>query len=159
MTDGGQRPPLQEGIMDINRFTEKLQEALSAAQSKAVRYGHQQVDIEHLLVALLEQERGLATSILNKANIDVDNLRRRLEQELEKMPKVSSPTGAAENVYVTGRLNRLLTEAEDESKKLGDAYISVEHVLLALTDDTGPAGRIFKEFGVIRERLMQVLRE
>ena len=60
--------------MDINRFTEKLQEALSAAQTKAIRYGHQQVDAEQLLLALLEQERGLASSILNKANVDVDAL-------------------------------------------------------------------------------------
>src|SRR5262245_53682366 len=159
MTDGGHRPPLQEGIMDINRFTEKLQEALSAAQSKAVRYGHQQVDVEHLLVALLEQERGLANSILNKANVDVESLRRRLEQELQKLPKVSSSTGAADNVYITGRLNKLLTQAEDESKKLGDAYISIEHVLLAIADDTGAAGRILKESGITRECLMQVLRE
>jgi ATP-dependent Clp protease ATP-binding subunit ClpB len=151
--------PNVEEIVDINRFTEKLQEALSAAQSKAVRYGHQQVDVEHLLVALLEQERGLANSILNKANIEVENLRRRFEQELEKLPKVSSPAGSAENVYITGRLNKLLTQAEDESKKLGDAYISIEHVLLATTDDTGAAGRIFKEFGITRDRLMQVLRE
>src|SRR5262249_46001125 len=103
--------PDVEEIVDINRFTEKVQEALSAAQSKAARYGHQQVDTEHLLVALLEQERGLAVSILNKANVDVDSLRRRLEQELEKLPKVSSPTGAAENVYITARLNKLLTQA------------------------------------------------
>src|SRR5215510_15936534 len=121
MTAGGHRPPLQEETMDINRFTEKLQEALSAAHSKAVRYGHQQVDVEHLLVALLEQERGLATSILNKANVDIESLRRRLEQELEKIPKVASTTGAAEQVYVTGRLNKLQTQAEDKSKKLGDA--------------------------------------
>src|SRR5215510_5693933 len=159
MTAGGHRPPLQEETMDINRFTEKLQEALSAAHSKAVRYGHQQVDVEQLLLALLEQERGLATSILNKANVDVDSLRRRLEHELEKLPKVSSSTGAADNVYISGRLNKLLTQAEDESKKLGDAYISVEHVLLAITDDKGAAGRIFKESGITRGRLMQVLRE
>jgi ATP-dependent Clp protease ATP-binding subunit ClpB len=145
--------------MDINRFTEKLQEALSAAQSKAVRNGHQQVDIEHLLMALMEQERGLATAILNKANVDVESLRRRLEQELEKIPKVSSSTGATDNVYISGRLNKLLTQAEDESKKLGDAFISVEHVLLAMTDDSGAAGRILRESGISRERLMQVLRE
>jgi ATP-dependent Clp protease ATP-binding subunit ClpB len=148
-----------EDTVDINRFTEKLQEALSAAQTKALRYGHQQVDVEHLLVALLEQELGLANSILNKANIDPATVRLRLEQELDRMPKVSSPTGAADNVYISGRLNRLLAQAEDESKKLGDQYISVEHVLLAVTDDTGPAGRIFKDFGITRERLMQVLRE
>jgi len=145
--------------MDINKLTEKLQEALSSAQSKAVRYSHQQVDVEHLLLALLEQERGLASSILNKANVDVESLRRNIEQELAKIPKVSGPTGEPGQVYITSRLNRLLTQAEDESKKLGDEYVSVEHVLLAMTDDTGPTGRLFKQSGVTRERLMQTLRE
>jgi len=145
--------------VDINKLTEKLQEALSSAQSKAVRYSHQQVDVEHLLLALLEQQRGLATSILNKANIDVESLKRNIEQELARLPKVTGPTGEPGQVYVTSRLNRLLTEAEDESKRLGDEYVSVEHVLLAMTDDTGPTGRLFKQFGITRERLMQTLRE
>src|SRR5262245_7089535 len=121
--------------MDINKLTEKLQEALSSAQSKAVRYGHQQVDVEHLLLALLEQDRGLAGSILNKANVDIDSLRRSIEQELDRAPKVAGSTGEPGQVYVTARLNRLLTQAEDECKKLGDEYVSVEHVLLAMTDD------------------------
>jgi ATP-dependent Clp protease ATP-binding subunit ClpB len=145
--------------MDINKLTEKLQEALSSAQSKAVRYSHQQVDVEHLLLALLEQERGLASSILNKANVDIESLKRNIEQELARLPKVTGPTGEPGQVYVTSRLNRLLTQAEDESKRLGDEYVSVEHVLLAMTDDTGPTGRIFKQFGITRERLMQTLRE
>src|SRR6267142_2720699 len=145
--------------MDINKLTEKLQEALSSAQSKAVQYSHQQVDVEHLLLALLEQERGLAASILNKANIDVDNLRQRIEQELAKMPKVSGPSGGPDQVYITGRLNTLMTRAEDESKKMGDQYVSVEHVLLAMIDDSGTAGRALKQFGLTRDRLMQTLRE
>ena len=102
--------------MDINKLTEKLQEALSSAQSKAVRYSHQQVDVEHLLLALLEQERGLAISILNKANVDLETLRRSIEQELDRMPKVTGPTGEPGQVYVTGRLNRLFTQAEDEAR-------------------------------------------
>jgi ATP-dependent Clp protease ATP-binding subunit ClpB len=145
--------------VDINKLTEKLQEALSSAQSKAVRYSHQQVDVEHLLLALLEQERGLASSILNKANVDTESLERNIEQELARLPKVTGPTGEPGQVYVTSRLNRLLTQAEDESKRLGDEYVSVEHVLLAMTNDTGPTGRIFKQFGITRERLMQTLRE
>jgi ATP-dependent Clp protease ATP-binding subunit ClpB len=145
--------------MDINKLTEKLQEGLSSAQSKAVRYSHQQVDVEHLLLALLEQERGLASSILNKANVDVESLRRNIEQELAKIPKVSGSTGEPGQVYITSRLNRLLTQAEDESKKLGDEYVSVEHVLLVMTDDTGLSGRLLKQSGVTRERLMQTLRE
>jgi ATP-dependent Clp protease ATP-binding subunit ClpB len=145
--------------MDINRFTEAAQQGLSAAQTKAARNGNQQVDVEHLLASLLEQERGLASSILNKAEIKAETLRQRVEQELDRLPKVSGPAGAPDQVYVTGRLNRMLAQAEDEAKKLKDEYISVEHLLLAMTDDTGAAGRILKEFGVSRERLMQALRE
>ena len=111
--------------MDINRFTEKLQEAIRSAQSKAVRYGHQQIDVEHLLAALLEQDGGLAASILQKAGINTESMIHRLEAELDRMPKVSGPSGGPEQVYVTGRLNRLLTTAEDEAKKLKDEYISV----------------------------------
>jgi ATP-dependent Clp protease ATP-binding subunit ClpB len=145
--------------MDINRFTESVQQSLAAAQSKAARYGNQQVDVEHLLASLLEQERGLAISILNKAEINADALKQRVEQELQRLPKVSGPAGAPDQIYVTGRLNRLSREAEDEAKKLKDDYVSVEHLLLAMTDDMGQTGRIFHEFGVTRERLMRALQE
>src|SRR5207253_7985952 len=99
--------------MDINRFTEKVQQALSAAQGKAVRYSHQQIDVEHVLAALLEQENGLAASILLKAGVAVENMHRRLTGELDKLPKVTAPSGAPDQIYITGRLNRLFTEAED----------------------------------------------
>jgi ATP-dependent Clp protease ATP-binding subunit ClpB len=145
--------------MDINRFTEKLQEAIRSAQSKAVRYGHQQIDVEHLLDALLEQENGLAPSILAKAGLNVESLSQRLAAELDRMPKVSGSTGGPDQVYVTARLNRLLTAAEDEARQLKDDYVSVEHVLLAALADTGPAGRILKDSGLTRERFMQALRE
>jgi ATP-dependent Clp protease ATP-binding subunit ClpB len=145
--------------MDINRFTEKLQEAIRTAQSKAVRYGHQQIDVEHLLAALLEQEGGLAHSILSKSGVQTEPLLRRLESELDRMPKVSASGGGPDQVYVTSRLNQLLTRAEDEAGKLKDEYISVEHVLLAALDDKGAAGRLLKEFGLTGERLMQALRE
>jgi ATP-dependent Clp protease ATP-binding subunit ClpB len=146
--------------MDINRFTEKVQQALSAAQTKAVRYGHQQIDVEHLLAALLEQERGLATAIFTKADVDTDSLKRRVEQELERLPKVGGPSGApADQIYVTGRLNRLFAQAEDEASKLHDEFISVEHLLLTMIDDTGATGRLFRELGITRERLMRVLQE
>src|SRR5580658_4275170 len=145
--------------MDINRFTEKLQEAIRAAQSRTTRYGHQQLDVEHLFASLLEQEGGLAGSILSRAGVNIDTLRPRLEQELDRLPKVTGPSGAPDQIFVTARLNKLLTAAEDEAKKLKDEYISVEHVLLALTDDSGPSGRLLREYGATRERLMQALRE
>jgi ATP-dependent Clp protease ATP-binding subunit ClpB len=145
--------------MDINRFTEKLQEAIRSAQSKAVRYGHQQIDVEHLLAALLEQEGGLASSILGKSGVQTEPLLRRIESELDRLPKVSGSTGGPDQVYVTSRLNKLLTRAEDEAGKLKDEYISVEHVLLAALHDNGAAGKLLKEFGLTEDRLLQALRE
>jgi ATP-dependent Clp protease ATP-binding subunit ClpB len=114
--------------------------------------------VEHLLASLLEQEGGLATSIFTKAEVKIDNLKRRVEQELERMPKVSGPGGAPDQIYITGRLNRLLAQAEDEAKKLKDEYVSIEHLLLAMTDDGGAAGRILKEFGITREKLATALK-
>jgi ATP-dependent Clp protease ATP-binding subunit ClpB len=146
--------------MDPNRFTEKTQEALQAAQSLAIRNGHQQVDVEHLLRALLSQEGGLAGSVLARAGASSDLLAKKLDEELDRLPKVTGPSGGPpDQIHVTGRLNRLLTQAEDEAKRLKDEYLSVEHVLLAITDDKGPAGRLLAQSGVTRERLMQALRE
>ena len=145
--------------MDINRFTDKVQEAVRSAQSKAVRYGNQQIDVEHLLAALLEQEGGLAPSILIKADVKLESLHRRLEQELERLPKVSGPAASPDQVFVTQRLQKLFTQAEDEARRLKDDYISVEHILLTIADDKGPAGRLLNEFGATRDRLMKALQE
>ena len=141
--------------MDINRLTEKTQEALATAQSDALRHGNQQVDVEHLLAALLAQEGGLAASILKRAGANIETLTARLDQDLDRLPKVSGPTGAPDQIYVTARLNKLFTKAEDEAKHLKDDFISVEHFLLAAVDDT----KAFKELGITRDRLMQALRE
>ncbi|HXH10650.1 MAG TPA: Clp protease N-terminal domain-containing protein, partial [Alphaproteobacteria bacterium] len=145
--------------MDASRFTEKVQEGLNGAQAMAIRLSHQQVDIEHLLMALLAPERGLAAAIFRKAGIDVARIKQRSEQELNRLPKVSTPSGPPEQLYITGRLNRLLMQANDEARQLKDDYISVEHLLLAMLDDSGPTGRLLKELGLTRERLMQALQE
>jgi ATP-dependent Clp protease ATP-binding subunit ClpB len=149
--------------MDFNRFTEKLQEAVRAAQSIAVQHGNQQIDTEHLMLALLDQEGGLAPSILNKADIRVDALRARFQQEVDRMPKVSGSSGGPDQVYVTNRITKLLSQAEEDAKRLKDDYVSVEHVLLAATDDSGApgntTGKLFREFGITRERLMRALQE
>ncbi|MGO9095369.1 MAG: ATP-dependent chaperone ClpB [Bryobacteraceae bacterium] len=145
--------------MDFNRFTEKAQDAVREAQSTAIRYGNQQVDVEHVLASLLEPEDGLAPAILNKAGLNLEGLRRRVEQELERLPKVSTPSGPSDQVLISGRLNRLLVKAEEEARRLKDEYVSIEHLLLAMTEDGGATGRIFKESGVSRERLMRALQE
>ncbi|HKB41808.1 MAG TPA: Clp protease N-terminal domain-containing protein, partial [Gemmataceae bacterium] len=145
--------------MDLNRFTEKVQESLASAQQKAARGGQQNIDVIHLLVSLLEQEPGLATSVLRKADIDVNGLKQRAEQELQRLPRVSGSSGGPDQVYLSGGLNRLLGQAEDEAKRFKDEYVSVEHLLLAMTEDGGLVGRLFKEFGITRDRLMAALQE
>ncbi|MDQ6677670.1 MAG: ATP-dependent chaperone ClpB, partial [Acidobacteriota bacterium] len=141
--------------MDVNRLTEKSQEALSAAQSEALRRTNQQVDVEHLLAALLRQPGGLAASVLKRAGANADTVLSRLDQDLDRLPKVSGPTGGPDQIYVTPRLNKLFTRAEDEAKHLKDDFISVEHLLLAAAEDS----KALKEFGITRDRLMQALRE
>jgi ATP-dependent Clp protease ATP-binding subunit ClpB len=145
--------------MDFNRFTEKLQEAVRNAQSIAVKHGHQQVDLEHLLLALLEQEGGLAPSILLKADIKLENVHRRLTQELDRMPKVSGSAPGMDQIYVTQRLQQTLVRAQSEATRLKDEYISVEHVLLAAMEDSGITGKILKESGLTHDRLAKALME
>src|SRR5579884_1706122 len=125
--------------MDFNRFTEKLQEGFRAAQSLASQRGQQQLDVEHLLVALLEQEGGLGQSILAKSGVKLEEIHRRLMEQLDKLPRVSGQATGVDQIYITPRLQSLLTKAEGEAKRLKDEYISVEHVLLAATDE-----KIFK---------------
>ncbi len=139
--------------MDFNRFTEKVQESLRSAQALALRSQHQQVDVEHELIALLEQQNGLAPSILKKADLAPDSIKQRLERELEKLPKVTLQSGQPDQIYVTARLTKLFADAEAEAKQRKDDFLSVEHVLLAAVADTGATGRILKEAGLTRARL------
>jgi len=140
--------------MDFNRFTEKLQDGLRAAQTLAAGRGQQQLEVEHLLTALLEQESGLAQSVLLKAGAKLETVHQRLTQELDKLPKVSGPAAGLDQIYISSRLQKLMTSAESEAKRLKDDYVSVEHVLLAATDE-----KVFKDLGLTRERLMRTLQE
>lgn len=142
-----------------NRMTEKVQQGLMSAQSLAARENNQQVEVEHLFLALLEQEGGLAVSILTKTGADVEGLTRRIKREIERLPKVTGPSGGPDQIYVTGRLQRLLALAEDEAKNLRDEYLSVEHLLLAITADNGAAGRIFKELKLTKGKILSVLKK
>ncbi|HEY3135261.1 MAG TPA: ATP-dependent chaperone ClpB [Blastocatellia bacterium] len=145
--------------MDINRFTEKAQEAVRGAQTLATRFGNQQIEVEHLLYALLDQEGGLVPSILARAGVAVEPLKEAVEREINKIPKVSGPSGPVDQVYITARLNKLFVSAEDEAKKLKDEYISVEHLLLAIIEDGGPGARALKTAGASRERIEKALME
>jgi len=145
--------------MDLNRLTQKSQEALHDAQTKALRYGHQEVDGEHLLLALLEQSDGLVPPLLARAGADVDRLREDLGAELEKRPRVTGSGAEAGKVYVTQRLNRVLEAAEKEAGRLKDEYVSVEHLVVALLEEGSgsAAGRILAQHGVTRDSFLKTL--
>ncbi|MGD0950186.1 MAG: ATP-dependent chaperone ClpB [Candidatus Binatia bacterium] len=145
--------------MNVNRFTEKSQDALREAQSLATRRNHQGVDVEHLLLAMLEQPDGLAPAILQAAGTDVPALKQRVNQELDRLPRVTGPTGAPEQIYITPPLNRVLTRAEAEAGTLKDEYISIEHLLLAMLEERGAAAKLMREQGLSRETLMTALQK
>jgi len=145
--------------MDVNKLTQKSQEAIQNAQNIAVRYGQVELDIEHLLLALLEQPDGLIPRILARMDIPVDTLTAEVQKDLDRRPKVSGPGAEAGKVYVTQRFNRMLVKAKEEAARLKDEYVSVEHLLFAMIDEgTGaPAGRILAQFNITKERVLQAL--
>src|SRR6185369_12312552 len=145
--------------MDMNRLTQKSQEALHDAQTKALRLGHTEVDGEHLLLALLDQPEGLVPGLIIAAGADPGAVRDDVEAELSRRPKVSGPGAAPGQVFVTQRLSRVLDAAEREAGRLKDEYVSVEHLLLALTDEGSAtvAGRQLKEHGITREAFLSAL--
>jgi ATP-dependent Clp protease ATP-binding subunit ClpB len=145
--------------MDPNRLTQKSQEALHDAQTKALRFGHNEVDGEHLLQALLDQPEGLAPRLLAAAGGDTSRLRADLEAELARRPRVSGPGVAPGQVAVTQRLAQLLDAAEQESKRLKDDYVSVEHLIVALLAEgqQSAAGRLLASAGLTRDGFLQAL--
>jgi ATP-dependent Clp protease ATP-binding subunit ClpB len=147
--------------MDLNKFTQKSQEALSEAQNIAQRHKHQQVDAEHLCRAFLEQENGLVPRILEKAGYSPENVSSALDRELAKFPSVSGPGGQPGQIYVTQRLNDVLLNAQDLATKMKDEYVSVEHIFLTLLDESGSTGmgRVVREFKLDKDKMLNVLTE
>ncbi len=145
--------------MDLNKFTVKSQEALQNAQTKAIKYGHQEVDGEHLFLALIEQSEGLVPQLIKRMNVQIETVQRMIEEELDKKPRVTGPGTEPGKVYITQRLNRLLVKAEEEAQALKDEYVSVEHLFLAFTDegDSTPAGKILQQLGITRDILLKAL--
>ena len=141
--------------MDLNRMTIKLQEALQAASAHAMRRSHQGIDVEHLLLALLEQDRGLATSLLETAGVSAASAKQAAEQALTKLPQVQGSGGSPGQLHVTSRLSQVVTRAEQEMQALKDEYMSIEHVLLAMVEEGG----IFRRLGVTRDRLLSALQQ
>jgi ATP-dependent Clp protease ATP-binding subunit ClpB len=144
--------------MQIDKLTLKSQEALQEAKAIAERKNHQQIDVEHLLLALLGQKEGIVIPILQKLGTHIDLIASQLEQELDRVPKVTG--GGVGQVYISGRLNDLLNEAWKEAERLQDEYLSMEHLFLAICDEKGgAASQILRRNGVDKDAVLRVLQE
>ncbi len=142
--------------MRIDKFTQKMQEALPAAQDLAAQSNHQEITNEHLLSALLDQMDGIARPLLEKVGVNSNQLRDGLRVELDRRPKVH---GASVDLRLANELRSVLDGAEKEMAKLKDEFTSAEHYLLALTGANVPAAKLLKDLGVTRDKLMQALQQ
>ncbi|TMQ22416.1 MAG: ATP-dependent chaperone ClpB [Candidatus Rokuibacteriota bacterium] len=142
--------------MDPNRLTEKAQDVIRQAQSLSQRHGHSQIEVEHLALALLSQDGGVAGRMVEKAGATVATLRERLQQALGRLPRVSGPGAPTGQVYVSPRVNDVLASAETEAQRMKDEYVSVEHLLLALADlKDGAVAEAFRAAGLSRDKLLE----
>jgi len=146
--------------IDLNKFTEKARESVMEAQSVARRHSHQQVDGWHLLMALVEQEQGIVSSLLKRLDIPKNAVSLSLERELEKLPKVSGSIDTSQ-IYISQWLQNALNKAETSVRKLQDEYISVEHLLLGLIEATEklPSKQFFDKFNLSADRVLQGLKK
>ena len=139
--------------MNISKFTQKSIEAVNSLEKLAYEYGNQEIEQEHLLYALLKQEDSLILKMIEKMEIDKTNFTDAVESALEKRTKVSGG-----QVYIGQYLNKVLVQAEDEAKAMGDEYVSVEHLFLSMIKNPNPEiKKLFQEFGITRERFLQAL--
>ena len=140
--------------MRLDKLTTKSQEALQQAQSLAEKRNHQAIDVEHLLFALLGQKEGVVLSLLQKLGASTSSLTERLQKALDRVPQVTGSTG---QTFITPRLKKIIEAAEAEAETLKDDYVSAEHLLLAMLQDSGEAGKALKELGVSRDKILNAL--
>ncbi len=147
-------------MMRFDRFTERAQDAAMRAYEVLQRYGHTQVDTEHLLLALIEQPDGVIPEILRQLGVDIEGVSRRLDEELRRTPRSQIFGGGVGQVYITPRLKRVIDQSNEEASRLKDDYISTEHLFLAIAAERNtPAARILIEFGVTRDRILDAIKE
>jgi ATP-dependent Clp protease ATP-binding subunit ClpC len=147
-------------MMRFDRFTERAQEAAQRAAEIIQRYGHNQIDTEHILLALIEQPGGVIPQILEKLNVNADALAERLDATLRASPKANIFGGGAGQIFITPRVKRIIDLANEEANRLKDEYISTEHIFLAiLTERNTPAARILESAGLTRDRVYDAIQD
>jgi len=155
--------PPEEGIttmMRFDRFTERAQEAAQRSAEIIQRYGHNQIDTEHILLALIEQPQGVISQILENLNVDANALTERLDYILRTSPKANIFGGGAGQIFITPRVKRIIDLANEEANRLKDEYISTEHIFLAiLSERSTPAARLLEGAGVTRERVNEAIQQ
>ena len=147
-------------MMRFDRFTERAQEAAQRAAEIIQRYGHNQIDTEHILLALIEQPGGVIPQILEKMNVSPDSLVERIDATLRASPKANIFGGGAGQIFITPRVKRIVDLANEEANRLKDEYISTEHIFLAiLTERNTPAARILESAGLTRDRVYEAIQD
>ena len=147
-------------MMRFDRFTERAQEAAQRAAEIIQRYGHNQIDTEHILLALIEQPGGVIPQILEKLSVSPEALTERLDATLRASPKANIFGGGAGQIFITPRVKRIIDLANEEANRLKDEYISTEHIFLAiLTERNTPAARILESAGLTRDRVYAAVQD
>ncbi len=147
-------------MMRFDRFTERAQEAAQRAAEIIQRYGHNQIDTEHILLALIEQPQGVIPQILDLLKVDSAALSERLDYILRTSPKANIFGGGAGQIFITPRVKRIIDLANEEANRLKDEYISTEHIFLAiLSERSTPSARVLEGAGVTRERVYEAIQE
>jgi ATP-dependent Clp protease ATP-binding subunit ClpC len=152
--------PEDTPMMRFDRFTERAQEAAQRAAEIIQRYGHNQIDTEHILLALIEQPGGVIPQILEKLSVSAEALTERLDATLRASPKANIFGGGAGQIFITPRVKRIIDLANEEANRLKDEYISTEHIFLAiLTERNTPAARILESAGLTRDRVYDAIQD
>ena len=147
-------------MMRFDRFTERAQEAAQRSAEIIQRYGHNQIDTEHILLALIEQPQGVISQILEYLKVDANALTERLDYILRTSPKANIFGGGAGQIFITPRVKRIIDLANEEANRLKDEYISTEHIFLAiLSERSTPAARLLEGAGVTRERVYEAVQQ
>ena len=147
-------------MMRFDRFTERAQDAAQRAAEIIQRYGHNQIDTEHILLAMIEQPQGVIPQILEKLNVDIEGLSERIDQQLRGSPKANIYGGGAGQIFITPRVKRVVDMANEEANRLNDEYISTEHIFLAILSERNTAiARLLADENITKERVYDAIKE